>query len=99
MVGPPYPSALRLYAIADGHWAEIEAAYYQIDLLSVGSRKFLNLVFAWCLTRIQPEQREEWIRDLEAPLPGQVQASPAQVEQEGMDFMAAMQMHEQMTGG
>jgi hypothetical protein len=37
---------------------------------------------------------------LEAPLPGREKAAPseAQMEREGSDFMAAMQMHRQVSG-
>ena len=99
VVGPPYPTALRLYFIASENWAEIEAAYYQVDLLRVSARKLLNLVYAWCVHRIAPERREEWDAMLTAPLEGQVQATDRQIEQEGDDFMAAMAMHTQLTSG
>ena len=100
MGGPPYQACLRLYAVAAERWAEVEAAYATIDLFSIGCRRFLNCVYAWCVARIPDENREEWDTQLIAPLPGQEAALPseAQIEQEGMDFMAAMAAHQQLTG-
>jgi hypothetical protein len=53
------------------------------------------------VARIEPEKREEWEAMLNDPLPGEkpAEATPRQIEQEGMDFMAAMQMHSQVSGG
>jgi hypothetical protein len=63
-------------------------------------RKFLNCVYTWCVERIPNDKREEWENMLEAPLPGREKAAPseAQMEREGSDFMAAMQMHRQVSG-
>jgi len=92
----PYPAALRLYAIAEQRWAEVEASYATVDLFHVGPRKFLNLIFAWCVQRIDPDKREEWEVDLESPLPGREKAKPSErtIEREGADFMAAMMQHQ-----
>jgi len=94
---PPYPTALRLYAIAVERWAEVEAHYFSIDLLGVSPRKFLNLVYAWCVQFMDAEKREEWDVMLEAPLPG-AKPTEAQIEREGESFLAAMQMHQQVSG-
>ena len=95
---PPYPVALRLYTVAAVRWAEVEAAYYQIDLLTVGPRKFLNLVYAWCVQWMDPEKREEWEQALNAPMEGTRHPTDLQLEQEGADFMATLQMHQQLEG-
>lgn len=61
----------------------------------------MNLVYAWCVTNIEPEKREQWEMMLTEPLPGQVEVkaapTPLQAEDEGADFMAAMAMHAQVT--
>lgn len=58
--------------------------------------RFMNLVFAWCVERIEPEKREQWEMMLTEPLPGMEKAAPTsiQAEDEGADFMAAMAMHQ-----
>lgn len=82
-------------------WAEIEAAYYQIDLIRETPRKFLNLVFAWCVAAMNRDDREKWETMLTAPLPGAKPKKPSEqtAEQEGADFMAMMQQHKALTGG
>jgi len=97
VVGPPYRTALRLYAIGVERWAEIEAAYYQETILSFRIDKYLNLIFAWCLAQMagaEPEKIEEWIMSLDHPFPWETPGSyvsEAEVEAEGAMFMAAMQ--------
>ena len=92
MVRPPYPAAVRLYAIAADRWAEIDAAYVTVDLLREPSYRFLNLVYAWCVQRIPPDDLEQWIMNLHAPLPGEevTRRSDKIDEIEGESFMAAM---------
>lgn len=96
----PYTAALRLYAVAVERWAEIDAEYIAVDLIRLPPSRFLNCVYAWCLKRIDPKEREEWDRMLVAPLPGQETAKPteAQLEAEGQDFMALMAHQQQQTG-
>jgi len=59
----------------------------------------MNLVFAWCVERIDPEKREQWEAQLVEPLPGQEKAPPTpfQAEDEAADFMATMAMHQAQT--
>lgn len=58
----------------------------------------MNLVFAWCVERMDPEKREQWEMMLTDPLPGREKAAPSPItaEQEGADFMAAMAAHQGM---
>lgn len=96
---PPYRAALRLYAIGVERWAEIEARYYQEDILGFRIDKYLNLVFAWCIPKVDPEKVEEWTVALDNPFPWESPddyVSEAAAEAEGAMFMAAMQ---QLTGG
>lgn len=90
--GTPYQTALRLYAIADERWPEIEAAYYEVDLLRFPPAKFLNCVYTWCIARIDPEKREQWDIQLAEPLPGREKDKPSEatIEAEGAGFMALM---------
>lgn len=88
----PYPAALRLYAIAEERWPEIDAAYYQRSIIEFSPHRFLNCVYAWCLLHIDLTKREEWEAMLAAPLNPSKKAKPsdAQVEAEGAGFMALM---------
>jgi len=100
VVRPPYRSALRLYAIGVQRWAEVDAHYYQVDLLTVRIDRYLNFVYAWAIERA--EKPEEWIMHLDDPLPGEspsAHVSEAAAEAEGAMFMAAMAQHQQLTGG
>jgi len=89
--GPPYPVALRLYAIAESRWPEIEAHYLPTNILKLSPATFCNAVYAWCVLHMDPEQREKWDLLLEAPLPG-MEARPTdrQIEDEGAAFMALL---------
>ena len=91
VVRPPYRVVLRLYAIAASRWAEVEARYYQVDLLDLSVRKFLNLVFAWCVEGRDPEKIEEWLYLLEQPLPGEEKkVSDSDLEADAKSFMDLM---------
>jgi hypothetical protein len=62
--------------------------------------RFMNLVFAWCVERIEPDKREQWVMMLTEPLPGMEAAPPTpfQAEDEAADFMAALAMHQAQRG-
>jgi hypothetical protein len=47
---------------------------------------------------MNPEGRERWDQMLNDPLEGQVRVTDRQIEQEGADFLATMQMHQQQKG-
>lgn len=49
--------------------------------------RFLNAIYAWCLPRLAPEERDKWEYQLSAPIPGRV-PSRASVAEE-MDSFAA----------
>ena len=98
---PPYPTALRLYAVAEERWPEIEANYISVDLLRLPPAKFLNAVYAWCVRYMTPEDREKWDIMLTAPLPGTEKIrrpSDAEIDAEGAAFLAAMNTHQTLTG-
>lgn len=93
----PYQAAQRLLAIAQAHWAEIDSAYYQVDLISFPFDRFLNCIYAWVVQRFafDPEgaqKREEFDTMLNAP----TDASPATAkyqfsdEEAGASFMTAL---------
>lgn len=63
--------------------------------------RFMNLIYGWCVERIDPEKREEWDAMLTDPLPGRetTQPAPFQVEDEGASFMATLAMHQRVAAG
>lgn len=86
---PPYVVALRLYALAETRWPEIEAHYLPTNLLRLSPATFCNAVYAWCVKYMGPEDREKWDLMLTAPMPGQEKRPPteSEVEAEGAAFM------------
>lgn len=88
MVRPPYPAVVRLLDIAAGRWAELDAAYYQINLLKQRPHRLLNLVYSWCIERVEPDKLDEWIVELNDLLPWQSVASEAAVNLESESFLA-----------
>jgi hypothetical protein len=71
VVRPPYRRAVRLYSIADARWPHIDAAYPDVDLLSLPVDRFLNLVYAWSASRVAPDRYEQWEKEMDDPLPGE----------------------------
>jgi hypothetical protein len=51
----------------------------------------LNLVYAWCLARLDPKDVETWKADLMAPLDPE-NPSESDIEAEGELFMQSMAM-------
>lgn len=100
MVGPPYATTLRLYAIAAERWSEIDSAYATLDLIRERPFRFCGLVYGWCVGNMDGERREQFDYDLAAPLFGREKAAPvdAIAEIEGQAFMAAMMQHQMVTG-
>ena len=96
---PPYQTVARLYAIAEMRWPEIDAAYPQVNLVTLPMHRFCNFVYAWFVQRIDPEKRDMYDMMLTEPLEGQAKkVTPATTEAEGADFMATMMMHQQFQG-
>ena len=95
---PPYATALRLYAIAEERWAEIDAAYASVNLIRFPAHRFLNCVYAWCIERIEPDKLDDWKFQLEAPIPGhEAAATDMTRETEGVAFMDFMEQHQNLT--
>jgi hypothetical protein len=89
VVGPPYVAALRLDAIAERHWPQIdgEAGRQGVDLLTLPIDRFYNAVQSWAVERVKDPER--WLAELTRPLVGGVRhPSPEEVEREGADFLA-----------
>ena len=88
MVRPPYPAAVRLCSIASERWAELDAAYYQINLLRQRPHRFLNLVYSWCIERVEHDKLDDWLNELNDLLPWQDSSSEAAVNLESESFLA-----------
>jgi hypothetical protein len=87
VVRPPYPAVVRLCALAAERWAELDAAYYQITLLRQRPHRFLNLVYAWAIERVDPEKLDDWNQELVDLLPWQDSQSEAAASMESESFM------------
>lgn len=79
---------MRLCAIASERWSELDAAYYQIDLLRVKPHRYLNLVYSWCIERVAADKLGDWKADLVDLLPWQDTTSEAAVNLESESFLA-----------
>jgi len=90
VVRPPYAVVVRLCLIAADNWPLIDGEHPSVDLMRLPPYRFFNVVWAWSLGKVQPEDREEWIRSMNAPLDPKAPPTPEQEEQEGADFLAAM---------
>lgn len=90
MVRPPYPVCVRLCLIAAERWAELDAAYYQINLLRLRPHRFLNMVYAWCIERVEHDKLDEWKSELVDLLPWQDSSSEAAINMESESFLAMM---------
>lgn len=96
--GSPFPESVRLYVIAAERWPEIDATYASTDLIRQPPHRFMNIVYGWCVERIDHEKRVEWDAMLREPLQGREAAPPTQfqAEDEAADFMATMAMHQRV---
>ncbi len=88
MVRPPYPAVVRLCALASDRWAELDAAYYQTNLLRLRPHRFTNLVYAWAIERVKSDELDDWKNELLDLLPWQDVDSEAAVNLESESFLA-----------
>ena len=86
---PPYQAALRLCAIAQDRWAEFDAAYLPVDLISLPFDRFLNAVYALSVKYLDEKKRETFDYQLNEPL--RDTATPRRqmwsADEEAEDFM------------
>lgn len=80
---------MRLFGLASEYWPQLEAAYYQIDLLRQRPNRLLNLVYAWAIERLASDKLEQWIADLYEILPWQDIESETAINLESESFFAA----------
>lgn len=67
-------------------WAEIDAAYYQINLLRERPHRMANMVYAWAIERVDPDKFDEWLADLAELLEWQTSDSEAAANLESQSF-------------
>lgn len=58
MVGSPYREAVRLLELAAAYWSEIDAHYYQIDLLDLPIYRQFNLIHTWFWDRVKQDEEK-----------------------------------------
>lgn len=86
MVRHPYQRAVRLCVLASDRWSEIDAAYYQINLMRQPPWRIVSLVNAWALPRIEHGKLSEWEAELLELLPWQDTDSQAAIDLESESF-------------
>jgi hypothetical protein len=79
---------VRLCAIASERWAEIDAAYYQINLLRQKPHRFASMVYAWAIERVESDNLDDWLTELRDLLPWQDSTSETAVDLESQSFLA-----------
>ena len=78
--------------ILSERWPEIDAAYYPANILRERPHRLLNLVYTWCLERLEHDKIEEWEQDLHELLPWQDATSEAAAQMESDSFRAMANM-------
>jgi hypothetical protein len=70
VVGPPYHTAARLVVAAANDWALFDGdhAGRGVDPLRLPFARFLNLIYAWYMERVEDKERFKY--ELEKPIPG-----------------------------
>lgn len=81
---------MRLAGLASSVWPQLEAHYYQIELLDLHPAKLLNLVYVWYLQNIPSDKIDEVLTELDDLLPWEDSTSEAAAEIESASFMAMM---------
>jgi hypothetical protein len=90
VVRTPYPAAVRLCYIAAERWAEIATSYYRPghSLLRERPHQLLNLVYSWCIERVDPDKLDEWLIELHELLEWQDADSETAINLESESFFA-----------
>lgn len=86
---PPYTACVYLCIIAADRWSELAAAYFfpGHSLLREPLHQFLNLVYSWCIERVEPAKLDDWKAGLLELLPWQDADSDAAEAIESDSFM------------
>lgn len=90
MVRHPYPRAVRLCEAAALYFPLIEAKYYQVDLISLSPRKYVNLAYAWLVEMTPSDKIADTEEKLNEPLPWHTATSAASEQLESDSFFAMM---------
>lgn len=92
VVGKPYEVTIRLYSLVSYRWRAFDGwcIQHRIDPLELSPRRFCNLIYFWCIERVQPDKLEEFEMMLTQPLPGRERRSEQLAEEDGQMFMALM---------
>jgi hypothetical protein len=67
----PYPVVVRLHAIAAANWRVIDGEFAArgINPLTLRPDRFCHLIWYWAIQRIPAEDVDQWVADMEKPLP------------------------------
>ena len=77
MVGKTLEATIRLSAAAQINWTLLDGEHSGkgVNLLSLPFHRFLNVVQAWVISRLESqEEAEKWLAKLDSPIPGVTRA-------------------------
>lgn len=57
--------------------------------MSLRVDRFLNAIYVWCIRRIEPDEIERWLWQLNEPIAGKITAATLEAEQEGFAAFAS----------
>lgn len=88
---------VRLCDLAAQRWPELDREYHSVEnirgqkgLARQPLERMLWLIYAWAIEKVNPEKLNEWISDLDEPLPWQDVDSEAVVKAESDSFYDMM---------
>lgn len=87
----PYRAAVRLLGFAAAYWSEIDADYYQINILDLPIYRQFNLIHTWLIRRMENEEaRERFEMMLTEPLDWEKRQPRAKIIQSSGDDEIAL---------
>lgn len=67
--------------------------------MSLRVDRFLNAIYVWCLGRIEPDEVEKWVWQLNEPIEGHLTAATVEAEQDSfLAFAGAFGVKPPSTG-
>jgi hypothetical protein len=103
VAGFPYPAAVRLFAVGEAYWPEIDGtlAGAGIDPFDLSPERLINFIYSWAIGRFfDADARTKWLTELHAPLDGaDPDKVPESVQAEEMSMFYALKRQTSPGGG
>jgi hypothetical protein len=97
-----YPAVVRLFAVADAYWSDIDGsgAWKGIDPLSLSVHRFLNLIQFWLVKNADADERDRILLAIYAEAEGtDPDRVPQSVVDEEMSMFMAFASQNKALGG